>query len=334
MSKPECPVAVIDISVVNKETAKQLVEAASTQGFMFIEGSGFTAEEADAVFKMSKEYFELPVDDKNKYPISENNMGYSVMKQEILDPETQTSGDPKEAFNFGVFEKGQPIQPMPEFFQQAENFKLIAGLQDKCKDLCKRLLTLLAIGLEIDETAGGSEWFSSRHNPGQHKSGSIFRLLYYPGQKKAEPEEVIRAGAHTDYGSLTLLFQRENQEGLEILSPVTKSWTPVPYLPAKDQVSAPPILINIADQLSFWTAGILKSSIHRVKFPAKVQESGQDRYSVVYFCHPDDQTLLEPVPSPIVARAKGRGANLDGREVITAGQHLENRLAATYGWKK
>ena len=44
---------------------------------------------------------------------------------------------------------------------------------------------------------------------------------------------------------------------------------------------APPLVVNIGDLLSYWTAGLLKSTIHRVKFP-KAQELGQDRYSIVF----------------------------------------------------
>ena len=57
----------------------------------------------------------------------------------------------------------------------------------------------------------------------------------------------IRAGAHSDYGSLTLLFQRASQPGLEILSPAN-SWSPVPVSPSgTENDSFPPILVNIGD---------------------------------------------------------------------------------------
>lgn len=108
----------------------------------------------------------------------------------------------------------------------------------------------------------------------------------------------------------------------------------MPYVGASTTAApgeAPPIVVNIADQLSFWTAGILKSTIHRVRFPPKVQESGQSRYSIVFFSHPNDETLLEPVPSAMVRRIKDRGAN-SAELAITAREHLNKRLAATYGW--
>lgn len=215
-----------------------------------------------------------------------------------------------------------------------ENEKQVDYLWKKCHETGEKILKLLAKGLKIDESKGGENWFVDRHQVDK-ESGSILRFLYYPGQKKQDPETVIRAGAHTDYGTVTLLFQKPNEEGLEIFSPVTKKWTPVLFVPSKDPKYAPPLIVNIADLLSFWTAGILKSTIHRVKFPASVQASGKDRYSIVYFLHPQNSVPLEPIPSAIVAAVPNRGSNAqkDG-EFITAHEHLEKRLAATYGWKK
>ena len=199
-----------------------------------------------------------------------------------------------------------------------------------------RILKILAIGLEIEDTeeCKGEDWFASRYAP-EKESGTTFRFLHYPGQKSELPEEVVRAGAHTDYGSMTLLFQQEGEEGLQIYSPVAKKWQPVPFVGAdtkKFPGAAPPIVVNIADQLSYWTAGLLKLTIHRVVFPPEVQESGKDRYSIVFFSHPNNDTQLEPVPSPLVRSIGGRGANKAGAKVITARGHLDKRLASTYGW--
>ena len=109
----------------------------------------------------------------------------------------------------------------------------------------------------------------------------------------------IRAGAHSDYGkltilqkkrhvgeasakkwrikgSLTLLFQRPLQPGLEIQTRAL-TWSPVPiFPPGTENDEFPPILINIGDLLSYWTNGLLKSTVHRVVFP---NGAGDDRYS-------------------------------------------------------
>lgn len=141
----------------------------------------------------------------------------------------------------------------------------------------------------------------------------------------------IRAGAHSDYGSITLLFQLPSQPGLEILTP-SNTWAPVPVNPLNQAV--PPILVNIGDLLSYWTNGLLKSTVHRVIFP-KDGRGGEDRYSIAYFCHPLDEARLEGVPSKMVVEHKGRrGEEGEKGRVLTARDHLNMRLAATYGLKE
>ena len=138
----------------------------------------------------------------------------------------------------------------------------------------------------------------------------------------------IRAGAHSDYGSLTLLFQRPSQPGLEIQM-ADSTWSPVPVHPeGTENDPFPPILINIADLFSYWTNGLLKSAVHRVVFPQG--GDGADRYSIAYFCHPVDTTKLVPIPSKMVKEAQKSYETGPGIRVLTAGEHLKNRLSATY----
>ena len=141
-----------------------------------------------------------------------------------------------------------------------------------------------------------------------------------------------RCGAHTDFGAMTLLFQRQGQPGLEITSP-DGSWMPVLVSPpGTEHDSLPPIVVNIGDMLDYWTNGYLKSTRHRVVMPAA---GAGERYSMAYFCHPAKETELVPVPSPlIVERDKAGGKQeLDGNRPITAAEHLKRKLAEAYGWE-
>ncbi|KAK6465663.1 hypothetical protein DFJ63DRAFT_27704 [Scheffersomyces coipomensis] len=336
----ENPLKIVDISEINQSTAEELYDAATSQGFLFVEGHGFSQDEIDTVFKLSKQFFELDSSYKTKYAIDSSNHGYADFGGENLDPKGQKKGEPKEALNITDlnFLTGKSSKEIPDwFYEDPERERIISDIVGRFYELSIKILKLLAIGLKIDDSdeVKGEDWFQSRHSPSK-VSGSTLRFLHYPGQKSLNPETVIRAGAHTDYGSVTLLFQQENQEGLEIYSPISKQWEPVPFVGAdksKSTTAGPPLVVNIGDILSYWTAGVLKSTIHRVKFPAKVQITGQDRYSIVFFSQPNDEALLEPVPSAAVKSIQNRGAN-NAVTHITAKQHLDNRLAATYGWTK
>ncbi len=218
----------------------------------------------------------------------------------------------------------------------------LAEFQSHCHAVCRRILSLFAQALEIPD----KDFFTPSHTPENGPSGSIHRLLYYPPASKIsageEKEEVI-AGAHTDYGSLTLLFLRPQDTGLQIVSSSESGerWTNVPVIPNA-------ICVNIGDLLSYWTAGFLKSTKHRVvrhrrddaqaawegKNVSKNEEEG--RYSIVYFCHPVDSTPLNPIPSNVI-KARYDTSDSDynaGKNALTAEEHLRKRLAETYGWKE
>lgn len=139
-----------------------------------------------------------------------------------------------------------------------------------------------------------------------------------------------------------MLFQRPGQPGLEIQPPNETRWAPVPVLPEGYHDEVPPILVNIGDLMSYWTGGLLRSTVHRVIFP-KDTKATSDRYSIAFFCHPLDNAELVSVPSQRVrdhvagnsksngdSEEHGRGGGLDGGRAITAKQHLMKRLQATY----
>ncbi|CCE80030.1 Piso0_003127 [Millerozyma farinosa CBS 7064] len=334
----ENPLQVVDITAVDQKTAEKTLEACTSQGFLFIEGHGISQEQVDELFALSKLFFQLEESEKTKHTIDISNHGYTNYGGENLDPSSQKKGDPKEAMNFACldFETGLSKKAIHDFFHEdPRRIQLVQDTTKKLYALSIKILQLLALGLKIEDTESckGVDWFTSRYDP-KKDSGSTFRFLHYPGQKSLNPEAVIRAGAHTDYGSMTLLFQKMHEEGLEIYSPVYKKWQAVPFVAADSARfpgEAPPIVVNIADQLSYWTAGLLKSTIHRVKFPKEAQESGRDRYSIVFFSHPNDDTLLEPVPSELIRSIANRGANVEST-LLTAKQHLDKRLASTYGF--
>lgn len=339
---------VVDISEPIESISDTLLEAAREQGFLFVEGHDFTQEEVDILFTLSKQFFEETPDDvKSQYSINKNNIGYTHFTNEQLDP--RKARDFKEGYNFGFinFKTGQfnineaeymgkentdsqrtsgSKNDVPTFFQSKQ--ELISRTTQKLHATAARILEVMTRGLQVEDP----EFFTSKHRPDK-PSGCVFRMLRYPLIREdldatLDYDPTIRAGAHTDYGSLTLLFQREGQQGLQLQTGDPENndgWTEVPFVRSKYEGKAPPLVVNFGDLLSYWTNGVLKSTVHRVKFsPGESRES--DRYSIVFFVHPENSTLLTPVPSELVASA-GNGA---APPTITAAQHLQERLAATY----
>ncbi|EAT82350.1 hypothetical protein HBI56_090430 [Parastagonospora nodorum] len=329
MSQSTIPV--IDISSPSPEVAQQVLSAASTHGFLFIKNDGRTIpqKDIDEMFSLSKSFFSTPFSQKSAYAIHTPsaggpNRGWVRMSGEALDAQTS---DPKEAFNIGP--PHPCLQPLPA--PLSSHTELITRFQKSCHALCVSILSLLGTALEVSE----EDYFASRHDE-ESKSGTIFRMLYYPKTSSASPTS-IRAGAHSDYGSLTLLFRLPGQAGLELLTP--SGWTSVPVDPSPSpSPSSPPILVNIGDLLCYWTNGMLKSTVHRVTFGG-----GEERYSMAYFCHPGDEVRLEGVESRVIRAFGDKGREeLEGQRerlgiesgdegVITAKEHLERRLKVTYG---
>lgn len=328
---------VIDISDMTPEVGKKLLQAAREYGFLYIDtnGTGFMERMVEREFELSRNFFALPEAEKEACRIDHSNRGWAGLQGEILDPQRQRKGDFKEVFNIGELRDGQPQQPMPKALEKYVDE--LVQFEARCRAVCNRILDLLALGLEVEEPT----FFSSRHT---QPSGCTVRWLYYPAipaDSDYQPEVDVRAGAHSDYGSITLLFQRPSQPGLEIRTSEDE-WAPVPVIPDGYKTSAtlPPILVNIGDLLSYWTNGLLKSTVHRVIFPRQARRGGEDRYSIAYFCHPADDADLVPVPSKLVAQRiledgteVGYGGGAATKRAITAREHLTNRLEATYGFR-
>lgn len=141
-------------------------------------------------------------------------------------------------------------QPLPS--PLAPHAPLLTTFQTSCQTLCQTLLSHLSAAL-----ATPPDWFTSRHDAARGPTGSIFRMLYYPAlspeetQKASEEGEELdlRAGAHSDFGSLTLLFRLPGQPGLEIRTAEGK-WEGVGFgESAGEEGGLLPILVNIGDLL-------------------------------------------------------------------------------------
>jgi len=191
-----------------------------------------------------------------------------------------------------------------------------------CRDLIHNILRALATSLSLSSPTQ----LSSTHA----KSLFQLRLLHYP----PVPLSLLTRGtksrisAHSDFGTLTLLFQ-DAIGGLEIESPPTSgSFIPVSPIPGT-------VLVNIGDLMERWSNGRWRSTVHRVMAPPLDPErrgQGQQndggvckaRYSIPFFATADPETMIETLPGC------WDDENPKKYEPVSAWDYVQMRMAALY----
>lgn len=155
----------------------------------------------------------------------------------------------------------------------------------KAQSVGEKLMLCFARGLGFPDDS-----FVKAHDVNRPNSQTTLRLLHYFAVDKAfpTPEGYFRAGAHTDWGFVTMLFQPPGSSGLEICpgrESVTEfghgdTWTPVAFAPGD-------IVCNIGDLLMSWSDDRFKSTLHRVRAPSNLDKDWfGPRYSIAYFNQP------------------------------------------------
>ncbi|KAG9231349.1 hypothetical protein BJ875DRAFT_536610 [Amylocarpus encephaloides] len=131
-------------------------------------------------------------------------------------------------------------------------------------------------------------------------SGDQIRVIKSPPQPVSDRRTAL--GKHTDFGSITLLFNRLG--GLQILPPPSLTledhkpqWTYVKPIPSH-------CIVNHGDSMVKFTRGVLRSNIHRVVSPPG-EQACHTRYSVFYFSRANDEVILKGLGrGDVILRAK------------------------------
>ena len=276
-------------------TARALGAAFRDPGFVLLTGHGIDPSPA---FAAADRLFALPAEEKARLDIRSNphNRGHAAEGVERLDP--AAGPDRKESFNVGL--ELDPDDPrMDEPFRGPNLWPDLPGFRedllahwDAALGLGRDLMRAVALDLGLPEDRFAADLSAPM---------AALRLLRYPGGGDG-----LGAGAHTDYGALTLLAT-DGEPGLEVRRR-GGGWTPVPDVPGA-------LVVNIGDALARWTNGIYVSTPHRVRAPAR------PRRSVAFFLDPNPEAVLAPLP----------GTGEPRHPPITAAEHLAARLEATYG---
>lgn len=265
-----------------EEIKEELWIAATQVGFFQLKNHGIKLDLVEDAFDASENFFSLSKEKKNQFPLKEGlNAGWEFMEQ--IRPSTGTA-DQKESFQITLphMENLFPDQvALPEFQ------RVILAFEYHAWRLGMNLLSCFAEKIGFD-----SNFFTQAHARDSKYFQSTLRLLHYlPMAISDSTEGMWRAGAHTDFDCLTMVFQKAGQGGLQACpgKDVDQNqeavWTDI--VP-QDGV----ITCNIGDMLMRWSDDQLKSTLHRVRMP-KVDEYQGPRYSMAYFCQANKDVIIQ-----------------------------------------
>ncbi len=282
-------------------------------GFFYITGHQISRERMSSLLDTAKDFFARPDTEKLAIDITQSahHRGYGAIATEQLDPSKPS--DLKETFDMGFHMPAEHPEVLAGKPLRGPNrHPDIAGWKDLMEthyvdmhELAKTLLRSMTIALGIER-----DFFDTRFE----EPISVFRMIHYPPRHTATSADQQGAGAHTDYGCITLLYQ-DQAGGLQVQN-INGEW-----------IDAPPIadsfVVNLGDMMARWSNDRYKSTPHRVISPM-----GVDRYSMPFFAEPHPDTEISCLPGCSDAN------NPPKYPSTTSAAYLLSRFADTYAYRR
>jgi isopenicillin N synthase-like dioxygenase len=308
----------IDLGAPAAAAAGEIASAGRDLGFFQIVGHGLDDNVVDAAWDEAARFFDLPVEEKMAVRIRPGEAyGYAPFQGERLAASLGASTPPdlKETYSTGPLEQPAATRddPSSRFVYSPNRWPAsLPSLRrawepyyDAMAALAERLLSLMASGLDLPPDHFAP--FVDRHT-------SALRALRYPALGGRAPDRgQLRAGAHTDYGTLTILRQDEGPGGLEVLA-ADGRWLPVPPRPDA-------FVVNLGDALARWTNERWRSTLHRVVVPPDGGRTA--RHSIAFFHNANWDAVIECLPTCASPTDPPRYGP------VTAGRHLMDKFLST-----
>jgi len=299
----------------SKPVAQQLRAAAMSSGFFYVQNHGVPDEMVSEQFALARALLELPQATREALSVRRSTVfrGYEALGEQTLDASARP--DLKESFYCGMnypadhpyvlagyqtYGPNQWPDELPDAPARCEAY-IQAMLA-----LSRRLMQLLALSLSLPE----DQFDATSDSP-----MVTLRMIRYPAHPEGADDLTFGAGAHTDWGAITILAQDEHG-GLEVSMP-DGSWVPATPQPGC-------FVVNLGDMIPRWTNGLYHSNPHRVR---NVHSSGKPRFSIPFFYEPDYLARVEALPGTVAPGEQPRYAP------CTAGEHLQEMYQKTYGLK-
>ena len=300
-----------------RRVAAEIGAACRNIGFFYLKNHGLPKELVEATFAEAKRFFDQPLEKKLEISIENSacHRGYFAMGGENLDPEKQTeTGDLKEGVKIGRdlpaehprVRAGLPLHGPNQWPSGLPGWQ--AAMQtyyDALVDLGRLIMRAFALSLDLEE-----RHFDALLTEPMTTLGP----LHYPPQRGRITEQRIGAGAHTDFGCLTILAQ-DPVGGLQVRNAAGR-WIDAPYV-------AGSFVVNIGDMMARWTNDRFASTYHRV-----INTSGRERYSLPFFFDPNFEADLTVLPTCFGPEDPPR------YPPTTGGQHLLDKIDETFEYHR
>jgi isopenicillin N synthase-like dioxygenase len=301
------------------EVARIVDEACSDVGFLLVTGHGVPAKLRQEVEEAMMSFFALPLELKQRWAATPDNVrGYRAMNQTALAKSKGQDSPPDlmERFTIGQFDIPDDEyhrSRKDKYFQDNRWPELVPAVERTARQyyrnmerLAADLMRLLARALKLPECY--FEPFFDKHF-------STLVTNFYPAQEQPPKPGQLRAGAHTDYGSLTILSPSISPGGLQVCNR-DGIWEEVPQ--AKGA-----FVVNLGDLMAQWTNDRWTSTLHRVVNPEKAL-AVKPRMSLVFFQQPNEDAVIACLPTCVDAGHPAR------YEPVLAGAHISMKLHK--GW--
>ena len=315
---------VIDLAGEPDAVARAVSDACTAVGFFLVTGHGIDHALLDTTWRTVRSFFDEPLEVRltaeRRHP--DDAYGYIPLEVESLNrsmSDGATPPDLKQTFNVGphrlpqraLVDDGErwAFAPTPWPTSPPDLQPALEAYFDAMLDLAARLMRTFARALGLP-----AHHFDSLID----ESPSALRVIDYPHQERPPEPGQLRAGAHTDYGTLTVLLQDDAPGGLEVLDPRTGSWTPVPAVPGS-------FVVNLGDLMSQWTNDRWRSTLHRVVNPPIDHGGSTRRQSIAFFHNANYHALIECLPTCLGPGEQPR------HPPVEAGPHLMSKFHRTVG---
>lgn len=267
-----------------KAVGAKLRTACLDNGFFYISHHGVPEQDVADVFSEAAAFFDLPAAEKAEVDKSRSkaNRGYEPLQGQTLEPGAPP--DLKEGYYIGPEHAADDPRVLAGMFNHGPNqwpagrprFQpVMQSYLDTMLDLSARMMRGIALSLDLPEN-----YFAGYCNDAM----ATVRLLHYPPQSAQTSPDQKGAGAHTDFGGLTLLRQGEIG-GLQVWDQNSGGWIHADPVPGT-------FVVNLGDMIARWTNDRYRSTLHRV-----VNASGRERYSVPFFYTGNYAHTVECIPT-------------------------------------